>query len=186
MKTIDNKQMYFLALQRMPGDYKFIDISKLNISRGFNSCLLEEIDSFTMCFSIEEIMSSIIEANIVEPAYQAGTLVIQDNQKHSPLKVIDKTYLSDFNIELFLKKHLNNKSLMNNIAYKLSAIIMDEEISANFKNAILSGNVQLAINIIFQIEYNVQRKFMIYLIDLYHKELEKKKPSQELIRDKAA
>lgn len=187
MRVMDTEQKFFLAVLKRPGDYKFIDVSKLKISNGYNPNSLAEIDSFTMDFSIEEIMKSIKEANIVGTDYLEGKLVIQDNQKHKPLKVIDKEYVSDFRIDKFLKERISNKSLMNNIAYKLNTLVEDKNLVETFKEGIKTNNLMMALNAIFQINYPVQRKFMIYLIDIYHKEQERKEDKKkELIRDKAA
>lgn len=180
-------QKYFLALQRMPGDTIFIDISKLSIAHGFNSTVLAELDAFTMSYTTTEIVDAIHDANIVDPMYLNGTLVIQDNEKHNPLKVIDKDYVGRFNIESFLKEKASNKAVLNNIAYKLGTLVDDSVVVDCFKSAARMNNFDLVFQILFSLPYLVQRKFMIYLIDMYHKEEEKRgKTNYELIRDKAA
>lgn len=183
MSLTNENQKYFLALQKRPGDFKFIDISKLNISLGFTPTSLAEIDAFTINYSIEDILKSIKIANIVEEEYQKGTLVIQDNQKHNPLKVIDRTYLDDFSIDRFFIENINDKEMMNRIVCKLSSILKEErKIPENLKKAIRYKNIDAILAIIFSISYPLERKLMLYLIDIYH---EKKEKTKCLTREKA-
>lgn len=186
MVTVDNNQSFFLALQRRPGDSIFIDISKLSIAEGYIPHSLMEIDSFTIHFTVDEIKKSIKEANIAEAEYEEGSLVIQDSGKHKPLKVLDKSYVDEFNLDIFLKEHLGNKELMNNISYKFGNIVQNEQISEQFKVGVKTNNIEILLNIIFNIDYLLQRKFMIYLINIYHNKKDKKDIKQELKRDKAA
>lgn len=184
MKKVD-EQRHFLALLKRPGDYVFIAISKLDIANGIPRIFLQAIDSFTMNFTIDEIIQSIKRANIVSEEYLNGQLVIQDNQKHNPLKVIDKDFYSDFNINVYLKELLNNKNRLNNIINKFSAIVKDERISKDFKDYLKSGNIEIVINIIFSLPYLEQRKIIVYFVEENNMEREKSK-ELELIRDKAA
>lgn len=183
---LENNQIFFLALQRRPGDYVFIDISKLTLANGYNPNSLMEIDSFTMHFTTNEIKKAISEANIIEPEYEEGTLVIQDNNKHKPLKVLDKNYIDEFVLDTFLKENLENKELMNNIAYKFRYIVQNESIAEQFKTGVKTFNLGILLNIIFSLDYLLQRKFMVYLINVYHNKKDKRTKKNELKRDKAA
>ena len=100
------EQRHFLALLRRPGDYIFIDTSKLDTCGNY-LIFLPDIDAFTMKFTKEEIISSIRRANIADETYLNGELVIQDNQKHNPIRVIDKEFYNDFNIVEYLNSKLN-------------------------------------------------------------------------------
>ncbi|MDE6284938.1 MAG: hypothetical protein K2M17_04260 [Bacilli bacterium] len=184
--TIEQGNKYFLTLQRMPGDTIFIDISKLSIAEGEDPISLGEIDAFTMKHTNEEIMAAIDEANIVNPVYLNGELVIQDNGKHNPLQVLTKEYVGDFNIETFLREKIGDKSFINNISFKLGTLLKDPIVVERFKNGAYENNIRLMLLIIFSLSYPTQRKFIIYLIDLYHKELKNKPTNFELKRDRAA
>ena len=111
MKKVD-EQRHFLALLKRPGDYVFIAISKLDIANGIPRISLQAIDSFAMNFTIDEIIQSIKRANIVSEEYLNGQLVIQDNQKHNPIEVIDRDFYDNFRIDLFLKDQTREKANM--------------------------------------------------------------------------
>ena len=178
-------QKHFLALMDRPGDCIFVDISKLDIANGYQPNNLAELDTFTMYFSTPEIIEAIKRANIADERYINGTLVIQDNQKHKPLPIIDRDFYDNFRIDLFLKDHMDDKNTMNMIINKFGSFIKDEEVLAKFKDAIRSNNVTQALEVVFSMPYLTIRKFIVYLIELRDQEKEKMK-EQELIRDKAA
>ena len=184
MKVVE-EQKHFLALMARPGDYAFIDISRLDISENYHPNNLMELDGFTMYFSSEEIISSINRANLVDGKYLNGKLVIQDNQKHNPIAVIDKDLYDNFQIDEFLRSKENDKNGINNIINKFGAIVKDKEISSNFKTMLRMGNINGACQVLFGLPYLEQRKFILYLLDIRNKEkiLEKQ---HELIRDKVA
>lgn len=184
MKTPE-VQKHFLALMHRPGDYVLIDISKLDIANGYSPNTLAELDTFTMYFSQSEILDAIKRANIADERYINGTMVVEDNQKHNPIPVIDRTFCGDFRIDAFLKEKIADKDARNKIFNKFGAIESDEEIVAQFKRALQSGDVYAACNILFEVPYLLQRKFMVYLIE-WHNEEKKLEEKQELIRDKAA
>ena len=178
------EQRHFLALLRRPGDYIFIDTSKLDICGNY-LIFLPDIDAFTMKFTKEEIISSIRRANIADETYLNGELVIQDNQKHNPIRVLDKEFYNDFNIVDYLNSKLNDKNQLNNIINKFSSITKDERTNKDFKEFLRNGNIDIALNILFDLPYLMQRKFIVYLIEERIKEKEIKEEI-ELIRDKAA
>lgn len=182
---IPEVQKHFLALMVRPGDYVLIDISKLDIARGYEPNELIELDTFTMSFSKEEIIASIKRANIADQRYLNGNLVVQDNQKHKPIAVIDRDFYDNFRIDLFLKEHMEDKNFMNMIINKFSAIVKDDKITQSFKKTLGINDLIDACNVLFNLPYLVQRKFIVYLIELRNLEREKEK-EQELIRDKAA
>ncbi len=184
MKKQD-EQKFFLALMARVGDYSFIDIRKLDIAFGYSPNSLADIDSFTMHFSKYEIINSIKRGNLTSEKYLNGKLVIEDNQKHKPLEVIDKEYYNNFRIDLYLKEKIENKQEANNIINKFKSICKDESIWNSFTFAIKNKNLDLIVDILFNLPYLSLRKYMIYLLDERNKELNKEK-YQELIRDKAA
>ncbi len=178
-------QKHFLALMNRPGDSIYIDISKLDISKGFESVDLGDIDSFTMHFSKDEILESIKRANIVSEQYLNGTLVIQDNQKHKPLPVIDKNLCDGFQLDVYLKEKSLDKVAINTIINKFRVICEDELIKESFINALKSGNTLLAMDTLFSLPYLNIRKLVLYLIEMRNKERDLERV-QERIRDKAA
>lgn len=184
MKKVE-EQKHFLALMALPGDFALIDISKLDIANGYYPLTLAHLDTFTMTFSKNEIMESIKRSNIVDKKYMNGTLVIQDNQKHNPIAVIDKDLYDNFQIDEFIRSKENDKNGINNIINKFGAIVKDKEISSNFKTMLRMGNINGACQVLFGLPYLEQRKFILYLLDIRNKEkmLEKQ---HELIRDKVA
>lgn len=184
MKVID-EQKHFLALMVRPGDYIYIDIAKLDIANGYVASSLDNIDSFTMHFTKEEIKESVIRGNLASNYYTNGKLVIQDNQKHNPLEVIDKEYYNNFRIDLYLKEVLNDKVKTNTILNKFRSICKDNNIYNAYARAIKNGNIDIVVDILFNLPYLELRKYIIYLIELRNKDLEKEK-SKERIRDKAA
>lgn len=181
----NNEQRHFLALMYRPGDYAFIDISKLDIARGYNPILLQDIDSFTMHYTKNEIMAAIISANIASAKYLSGTLVISDNQKHNPIMVIDKDFYDNFQIDKYILSKKNDKNTINTIINKFKAINKDEDINQKFSESLKNGNIIEILDILFNLPYLDLRKMMIYLIELREKELNKDR-KKELIRDKAA
>lgn len=185
MKMPNEEQKHFLALMDRPGDSIYIDISKLDISKGFESVDLGDIDSFTMHFSKDEILESIRRANIVSEKYLNGTLVIQDNQKHKPLPVIDKELCDGFQLDAYLKEKELDKMAINTIINKFRVICEDEVARDSFINYLKSGNIELAINVLFSLPYLSIRKLVLYLIEMRNKERMQEKV-QERIRDKAA
>ena len=178
------EQRHFLALLRRPGDYVFIDTSKLDICGNY-LISLADIDAFTMKYSKEEVLSSRTRANIVDESYLNGKLVIQDNQKHNPLPVIDKDFYDSFNIEEYLKSKLDDKNKLNTIINKFNSLVKDERISKDFKEYLRNGNIDIALSILFDLPYLNIRKFIVYLLEEREKE-EKLEQEVELIRDKAA
>ena len=179
------EQKHFLSLMARIGDYVFIDISKLDIANGYYPSSLADIDSFTMHFSVDEIMNSIKRANLASNKYLNGSLVIEDNQKHNPITVIDKDFYNNFRIDLFLSEKMKNKNALNNILNKFRAICKDKVIEDSFILAIKNNNLDLAVDILFNLPYITLRKFIVYLIELRNKELEELK-NKERIRDKTA
>ena len=178
-------QKHFLALMDRPGDYCLIDISKLDIANGYQPNTLLELDTFTMYFGANEIIESIKRANIADLRYISGTLVVQDNQKHNPIPVIDRDFYDNFRIDLFLKDHSEDKNVMNTIINKFASFIKDNATIQNFKEAMRNNNIAAACEVVFSVPYFEQRKFVVYLIELRDQEREKEQ-EKELIRDKAA
>ena len=163
-----------------------------DINKGIDNCNdsiasrpMDGFCGFPWGTTKEEIIASIKRANIADDTYLNGVLVIQDNQKHNPLPVIDKDFYGDFNVYSYLKEKLDDKNKISNIINKFSAIIKDERISKDFKEYLKSGNIEIALNILFDLPYLNIRKFIIYLVEERAKE-QVLEIEPELVRDKAA
>ena len=78
---------------------------------------------------------------------------------------------------------MKNKMEINNILNKFRSICKDEVIEESFIKSIKSNNLDLAVDILFNLPYLTLRKFIVYLIENRNKELEIQK-IQERIRDK--
>ncbi len=183
--AIIEEQRHFLSLMSRPGDYTFIDISKLDIGLGFSPRDLRDIDAFTMHFTKEEIIASIKRANIASNAYLNGSLVVADNQKHKPIIVIDRDFYNNFEIDAYLKEKITNKEELNTLINKFRSISKNEEMTKLFSMALKNQDIITAMELIFNIPYLQSRKYIVYLIEQRNKELELKN-KQERIRDKAA
>lgn len=183
MTKIQEQQKHFLALLYRPGDYALIDISKLDIANGRNPQTLQEIDDFTKNYTSEELLAAIIRTNIVSRTY--GELVIQDNQKHNPISVLDKKIYDDFKIDEFLDNHATDKNTLNTILNKFRSINDDKELNDRFGTALLENDLLESLNILFALPYLKLRKMMFYIIEIANKEKAKEK-QKELIREKAA
>lgn len=162
---IQENQKHFLSLMSQVGDYVFIDISKLDISNGYNPYYLSDIDSFTKHFSKAEIIASIKRANLVSEKYLNGKLVIQDNQKHNPMEVIDKEFYNNFRIDLYLEEISSNKVKINNLVNKFRAVTKDNNLANAYSDCLKRKDIDEAIDILFNLEYLVLRKYMLYLIE---------------------
>ena len=75
--------------------------------------------------------------------------------------------------------------MRNNILNKFRAVCKDKVIEDSFILAIKNNNLDLAVDILFNLPYITLRKFIVYLIELRNKELEELK-NKERIRDKTA
>lgn len=162
---IQETQKHFLSLMSQVGDYVFIDISKLDIAHGYSPYYLSDIDSFTKHFSKTEILDSIKRANLVSEKYLNGKLVIQDNQKHNPMEVLDKDFYNNFRIDLYLEEISSNKVKINNLVNKFRAVTKDNNLANAYSECLKRKDIDEAVDILFNLEYLVLRKYMLYLIE---------------------
>ena len=73
---------YFLTLRHQKGNEVKIDISLLEVAKGFYPRTLEEIDNFTLNFTKKELLQEIEKANIAGD-FIDGLLCITDNHNHN-------------------------------------------------------------------------------------------------------
>ena len=75
----------------------------------------------------------------------------------------------------------------NNIYFSSAThgTVLEEKINNDFHKALLDNNLDLAIDILFNLPYLKLRKFIVYLLDMRNLELIKKN-NKELVRDKLA
>ena len=182
MKKIE-EQRHFLALMARPGDFIFIDISKLEIANGFNPNSIMEIDTFTMYFTEEEIIMAIKNANLADVKYLNGKLVIQDNQKHNPLPVLTKDLYNGFRLDVFLKEYISDKITLNKISNKFRSMVKDIDEQKNFSNLLRNKDINKIMETIFSLPYLIQRRLIIYIIEIDEEKRNENK-EKELIRDR--
>ena len=156
------KEKYFLTLRLQKGNEVKIDISLLEIAKGYFPKTLEEIDNFTLNFTQEELIKEIDKANIADN-YLEGLLCITDNAKHI-LPVLTKDYVQNFNIYNYLMANISNKTLMNNLINKYQNYGSEAD-TQNFKKMLKVQNVDESYKLINKLAYFKRRKLLCYLIE---------------------
>lgn len=68
-----------------------------------------------------------------------------------------------------------DKNFINMIINKFGSIVKDDKISQAFKISLGTEDLMDACNVLFNLPYLVQRKFIVYLIELRNVEREKEK-----------
>ena len=144
------EQKHFLSLMARIGDYIFIDISKLDIANGYNPYNLADIDSFTMHFSKEELLSSIKRANLVSDKYLNGKIEKFDN---NDIEIIFSTDFGNLNrnvnkVEMCvqLSKKALNENLINSEQYydRIQHIVdytEENDIVVNSNDLVILNNI---------------------------------------------
>lgn len=157
------KEKYFLTLRIQKGQEARIDISLLDIAKGYYPQSLKEIDIFTLNLTKNELLKEIDKANIADK-YLEGDLCITSTKNIKPMPVLTKDYVNNFNIYNYLLENITNKKLMNNLINKFQNYENNENIIMNLKNNINNGNAIETFKIINNLDYIYQRKLLCYLI----------------------
>jgi hypothetical protein len=176
-----NNVSYYLILEKRPGDYNVIDISKLDICREEVSNDLTYIDFFTCRFTEDEIKSSIARSNIVREDYLDGSLKVISNDNHK-LRALTKD-IYQIIINRVSKGSDINRDLKNRlfsyykktIMYNLDDNYTDEKIES-FKDALRDNDFDNIFNVINNLPYLRSREmyFLIYDDELKRKEVAKR------------
>lgn len=149
---------YYLAIQTKPNNYFPINLRDLNITKGFNSDKLEQLDAFTRKFTKKEILTSIKEANLLELTENMALVLIY-NEKNVIRKADVLTKDNYYDMWLYIEQNYQNKSFLNKIFNFLKNKV-DNHIFFQLKN--ISSLTEL-INIINSLPYKTQRKLYFYL-----------------------
>lgn len=179
---------YLLVLEKRPFDYMPINISLLDIGYGKNLNTLKDIDVFTKAYTKDEIINSVIKANIVTQNYLDGQLVVveieNNNQKYlHKYKTLTNDFINGFDLVKFIYENITNKNIMNSIIVKCSNLLKnDQDVLNSFKESINTKNIRATLLAFYTLPYEVKRELEIYIIDKYHN-INKQ---EELIRTKAA
>lgn len=158
---MENK--YYLAIETKPKNYFPIDLKNLNISKGFTSFNLAELDSFTLQFTKKEIIDSIKEANLLE-IDDNMSLVIIYSEKNMVRKTEVLTKEIRFDLWQDINNHFENKLYLNKIYNFLSKKISEEQLT-KIKQA---NSIHTFLKEINNLSYDIQRKLYFYL---YEKQL---------------
>ncbi len=149
---------YHLVLEARPGDFMPVDINIISQDKTHRYDTIEEIDSYTKRFSLDEIMTMISDSNIVPFKYLDGKLhVINDNKYRYP--VLLRT--TDFSLDTFLTNHIEDKQIMNkflNIYLKTSNSQKEK-----MKSAIAECSISKILHLLFELSYLDVRNIYTYL-----------------------
>ena len=155
---MENK--YYLAVESKPKNYFPINLFDLNISHGFSSTNLEELDSFTLKFSKQEIMNSIKEANLLDVHEQMPLVIIYYENKYTrKIEVLTKDY--NYDMWKLLSDKYGDNVFLNKIVNFLNHKV-DDDMILKVKN---SENKEDFLNALGRMPYMVQRKLYFYLYE---------------------
>lgn len=151
---------YFLVLEKRPKDFMPINISIITQDNRANYTSLEGIDEFTRRYNEDEIKNLIKENNLVTDDYLEGKLWVINENKYR-----FRVFTKDINMSLdtFLLKNINNKQIMNkfvNIYFKYTKVNIDI-----IKEAIKKGEVNIILQILFTLDYEIIRNIYFYLFE---------------------
>lgn len=155
---MDNKS--YLAVETKPNNYFPIDLLDLKITPGYTIIGLDELDNFTLKYTIKEIRESIKEANLLEINNDMPLVVIY-NEKNSVRKAMPLTKDNNYDMYSKLRDKFSDKSYLNNIYNFLNNKIDSVELS-KLKN---SSNIEEFLTILASLPYLTQRKLYLYLYE---------------------
>ena len=160
-----NDIKFFLTLELIKGNDVFIDISLLDIAKGYFPKTLEEIDAFTMHFTTKEIKDAIDRANIAD-GYLDGMLCITclKNKKHETKKALTKDFINDFDIIKYLESIKDNKNLISNFVNKYMSYVANDK-KEKMKEAMKNNDLNKMYNLFNELPYLKKRDFLVYLIN---------------------
>ncbi len=164
---MEEKINYFLALEKMPGNYMIIDINRLDICQIPVNYDISQIDAFTKNFTEEEIKESVERSNMmVSPDYLSGTLKIVSNKKHNlevftkdkAQSIVEMQLLNDLEHDLKHKLYDAYKNVVDKLfkSSDFSKILLEE-----LKKALDENNKAKIFKIIEELPYDKART--IYL-----------------------
>ncbi len=155
---MENK--YFLAVIPKPNNYFPINLLDLKISKGYNTQVLEELDKFTLKYSLEELKEAIREANLLEVLDSAKIVVIYyEKEDIRSIPVLTK----DINFDMWvdIKNNFLDKNYLNRIYNFLS-----NKMKLNVSELKDIRDIGEYIDFITRLPYIVQRKLYFYLYEI--------------------
>lgn len=155
---MDNK--YYLAVETKPNNYFPIDLLDLKIAPSYPIIKLEELDNFTLKYTIKEIRDAIKEANLLN-INDDMPLVIIYKEKEMVRKALPLTKDNNYDMYSKLKEKFSDKSYMNMIYNFLNKKVASDNLT-KLKN---SSTLEEFLNILANIPYLTQRKLYLYLYE---------------------
>lgn len=155
---MDNR--YYLAVETKPNNYFPIDLLDLKISPSYPIIKLEELDNFTLKYTIKEIRDAIKEANLLN-INDDMPLVIIYKEKEMVRKALPLTKDNNYDMYSKLKEKFSDKSYMNMIYNFLNKKVASDNL-IKLKN---SSTLEEFLNILANIPYLTQRKLYLYLYE---------------------
>ena len=151
---------FYLAVETKPNNYFPINLLDLNISKGFASFKIAELDKFTLKFTKKEIIESIKEANLLELNSQMELIVIYHEKnvvRTAPVLTKDIS----FDMWAQIKDNYQNREYINKIYNFLKGKTKDDNLIKLKKVQELADLV----NIIESLPYFTTRKLYFYLYE---------------------
>ena len=154
---MENK--YYLAINPKPNNYFPINLLDLKISKGYNTFSLEELDNFTLKYTLEEIKEAIREANLFNIDKDTKIVVIY-YEKEEIRSIPALTLDINFNMWENIKENFNNKDYRNKIYNFLK-----NKTKINIDVLKKEQAVEEYILNITKLPYILQRKLYFYLYE---------------------
>ena len=151
---MENK--YYLAICPKPNNYFPINLLDLKISKGYTTMVLEELDNFTLKYTLEEIKEAIREANVLEVDKETKVVIIYyEKDEVRSIPVLTK----DINFDMWqnIKDNFNDKNYRNKIYNFLKN---KTDLVKELKDM---DKIEEYILLIRKLPYILQRKLYFYL-----------------------
>lgn len=179
---------YFLVLEKRPGDYNLIDITKLDICDTIITTDLGTIDAFTSKYEETEIKASIERSNMAQSEYLSGSLKIISDMHHH-LNILTKETFSNImefqNSDLEIDKDFKNK--LYGYYKKIIETLKDNNFVAysldGFKEALRSNNKPEIFRLISELPYAKSRSMYFMIGEEYAKKREENLRKLEKLND---
>ncbi len=151
---MENK--YYLAICPKPNNYFPINLLDLKISKGYTTMVLEELDNFTLKYTLEEIKEAIREANVLEVDKETKVVIIYyEKDEVRSIPVLTK----DINFDMWqnIKDNFKDKNYRNKIYNFLKN---KTDLVKELKDM---DKIEDYILLIRKLPYILQRKLYFYL-----------------------
>lgn len=179
---------YFLVLEKRPGDYNLIDITKLDVCDTIVTTDLGSIDAFTSKHEEVDIKASIERSNMVQPEYFGGTLKIISNLHHH-LNILTKEIFASImefqNNDLEIDRDFKNKlyGYYKKIVETLENNALTVDNLSKFKEALRSNNKEEIFRLMGELPYSKSRSMYFMIGEEYTKKREESLRKLEKLSD---